>query len=193
MTSVVPSPERGQRQVGPEVVVSLEYQLFDAEGALVEAPGADEPIEFIFGMGQASPAIERAVDGLSINQSRRVRLEPGEAFGARDESAVLVVERAELPEGAVLGDEFEAETADGEPVFLRVVELDDEVAHLDANHPLAGQTVALELRVVGLRIASSAELSAAEAELLARSEDSAPDVLASRLLKRDRVTPPGSG
>ena len=179
--------------MGPEVVVSLEYQLFDAEGALVEAPGADEPIEFIFGMGQASPAIERAVDGLSINQSRRVRLEPGEAFGDRDESAVLVVERTELPEDVVLGDELEAERADGAPVFLRVVELDDEVAHLDANHPLAGQTVALELRVVGLRIASSAELSAAEEELLAHSEDSAPDVLASRLLKRDRVTPPGVG
>lgn len=193
MTSVVSSAEQGHRQVGPEIVVSLEYQLFDAEGALVEAPGSEELIEFIFGLGQASPAIERAVDGLSINQSRRVRLDPGEAFGDRDESAVLVVERTELPEGVVLGDELEAERADGEPVFLRVVELDDEVAHLDANHPLAGQTVALELRVVGLRVASSAELEAAEEELLARGEDRAPDVLASRLLKRDRVTPPGSG
>ena len=193
MTGVASSSESGRRQVGPEIVVSLEYELFDAEGALVEAPGSEEPIEFIFGMGQASPAIERAVDGLTMNQSRRVRLEPGEAFGDRDESAVLVVERTELPEGAMLGDEFEAERADGEPVFLRVVELDDEVAHLDANHPLAGQTVALELRVVGLRIASSAELSAAEDELRARSEDSAPDVLASRLLKRNRITPPGVG
>lgn len=193
MTGVTSSPEPGHRQVGPEVVVSLEYQLFDAEGTLVEAPGSDEPIEFIFGMGQASPAMERAVDGLSVNQSRRVWLEPGEAFGDRDEAAVLVVDRTELPEGTVLGDELEAEKEDGEPVFLRVVELDDEVAHLDANHPLAGQKVALELRVVGLRIASSAELKAAEEELVERSEDSAPDVLASRLLKRERVTPPESG
>lgn len=187
------NPEQGHRQVGPEIVVSLEYQLFDAEGALVEAPGAEEPIEFIFGMGQASPAVERAVEGLSLQQSRRVRLEAGEAFGHRDESAVIVVERTELPEGALLGDEFEAEREDGEAVFLRVVELDAEVAHLDANHPLAGQSVVLELRVVGLRIATSAELKMAEDELAARSEDSAPDVLASRLLKRERVTPPGFG
>lgn len=190
---MTPGSDSAGRQVGPEIVVSLEYQLFDAEGALVEAPGSEEPIEFIFGMGQAPPAIERAVDGLRMHQSGRVRLEPGQAFGARDESALIVVDRGELPEGVALGAELEAERIDGEPVFLRVVELDEEVAHLDANHPLAGQTVALELRVVGLRIATSAELKVAEAELAARNEDDAPDVLASRLLRRERFTPPGLG
>lgn len=188
------SNESAGRQVGPEMVVRLEYQLFDAEGVLVEAPGAEEPIEFIFGVGQASPSIERAVDGLRLNQCRRVRLAPHEAFGERDEAALLVVERGELPESAALGDELEAESADGQAVFLRVVELDPETARLDANHPLAGQTVELELRVAGLRIASSAELKAAEAELAAGSDDGgAPDVLASRLLRRERFTPPGSG
>ncbi len=195
-----PAPAEGstggsseQRQVGPEIVVRLEYALYDAEGALVEAPGPEEPIEFIFGVGQASAVIERAIDGLRLHQSRRLELKPSEAFGPRDEAALLVVDRSELPEGAALGDELEAERDDGELVFLRVVELDDEEARLDANHPLAGQRVALELRVVSLRIATSSELQAAEAELRARPAGEEPDVLASRLLRRDRFTPPKSG
>jgi FKBP-type peptidyl-prolyl cis-trans isomerase 2 len=188
-----PNGDTANRQVGPEVVVRLEYKLFDAEGELVEAPGSDECIEFIFGVGQAPPAIERAVDGLRIQQSRKVQLKAAEAFGARDDDAMVVVERGELPEGAALGDEFEAESDDGKLVFLRVVEIDEEVARLDANHPLAGQTVVLELRVVALRVATSAELESAQAELAQRQAGDEPDVLASSLLRRDRFTPPESG
>lgn len=177
-------------QVGPEVLVTLEYRLFDAEDALVEAPGPDESIEFIFGVGQAPPRIEQAVDGLRVGESRRARLSPREAFGLRDEQAVISVDRSELPEGAKLGDEFEAESEDGEAVFLRIVDLDGEVAHLDANHPLAGQSVSLELTVLAARIATSAELRAAEAAL---AEGREPDVLVTQLLRRDRSSPPTSG
>ncbi len=188
-------------QVGPEVRVRVEYRLFDAEDALVEAPGPEESIEFIFGVGQAPPHIESAVDGLRVGESRRVRLRPREAFGLRDEQAVISVDRSELPEGAALGDEFEAESEDGEPVFLRVVDLDEEVARLDANHPLAGQSVTLELTVISARIATSAEVREARATAEVREARAtaqagaaltggrAPDVLISQLLRRARTTP----
>jgi FKBP-type peptidyl-prolyl cis-trans isomerase 2 len=187
------APGTPNRQVGPEMVVRLEYQLFDAEGGLVEAPGPEEFIEFIYGVGQAPPAIEKAVDGLRLGESRRVQLKANEAFGPRDEEAMVVVERSELPEGAALGDEFEAEREDGELVFLRVVEIEEDVVRLDANHPLAGQRVTLELRVLALRVATSVELAEAEAELERRRTGDEPDVLASNLLRRDRFTPPKSG
>jgi FKBP-type peptidyl-prolyl cis-trans isomerase SlyD len=180
--------------VGPEVVVRLEYRLYDEEQELVEAPGPEEAIEFIFGMGQVPSTLERAIDGLRVGQSRRVQLAPAEAFGLRDESASISVEASELPEGAGPGDEFEADREDGETVFLRVLEVADGVAHLDANHPLAGQRVTLELQVLELRTASSAELQAAEmalAEADAGAAD-APHVLASSLLRRDRSNPTGS-
>jgi FKBP-type peptidyl-prolyl cis-trans isomerase 2 len=179
------------QRVGPEVVVQLEYSLFDAEGELIEAPGEDESIEFIFGVGQAPAVFERAVDGLSLGDARRVELGPSEAFGPRDEEAIVVVHRTELPAEVALGDELEAESDDGELIFLRVVELEGDIARLDANHPLAGQRVALELRVVGLRAATSGELVAANAELDQQAEQ-APDVLVSRLLRRERFTPPES-
>jgi FKBP-type peptidyl-prolyl cis-trans isomerase 2 len=178
--------------LGPEVVVRLEYRLYDAEGELVEAPGPEEAMEFLFGVGQAPAALERAIEGLRVGQSRRVQLRPDDAFGRRDEAALIEVDATELPEGATPGDEFEAEREDGQLVFLRVVELEQGVATLDANHPLAGQTVTLELSVLALRAASSDQLRAAELALTEREVAEAPHVLASRLLRRSRSTPAGS-
>jgi FKBP-type peptidyl-prolyl cis-trans isomerase 2 len=88
--------------------------------------------------------------------------------------------------------ELEAESDAGEVVYLRVVELDEVVARLDENHPLACQRVALELSVIDLRAASPVELAVAELERVKNAEQ-APDVLVSDLLRRDRFTPPHSG
>jgi FKBP-type peptidyl-prolyl cis-trans isomerase 2 len=178
-------------EVGPGAVVRLEYSLYDAAGELFEAPGSDEALELIVGVGQAPELIERAIEGLSLGQSRRVDLAPSEAFGARDEDAIVVVARGDLPDDAALGDELEGEGEDGQTVFLRVVELDAEHAQLDANHPLAGQSIGLELRVVGLRAASAGEVQAARAALDAE-DGSAPDVAVSRLWQRERLPSPGS-
>lgn len=185
------SAASGVRQVGPEVLVRLEYALYDAEGELVEAPGPEEALELLVGVGQAPAVIERALEGLALGESRRIQLGPREAFGARDEDAVVVVERGELPADTRLGDELEAESESGETVFLRVVELDDEQARLDANHPLAGQRIGLELRVIALRAASALEVEAARAALEAEAAP-APDVPIARLLGRDRLPPSGS-
>lgn len=180
----------GSPRVGPGVVVMLAYRLYDAEGVLVEAPGPDEASEFVFGVGQASPAIEGALEGLEVGGGVRVQLAPQHAFGPRDDSAQIVLARAELPAAALIGDEFEAERDDGEVIFLRVIEIDDARVRLDVNHPLAGQAVPLE-RDVRSRGATPRELRSAEAELAARSETEAePDVLAARLLHRGRLAAP---
>jgi FKBP-type peptidyl-prolyl cis-trans isomerase SlyD len=181
----------GSPRVGPEVVVTLGYRLYDAAGVLVEAPGPEEAIEFVFGVGQASSAIEAALEGLAVGSGARVQLPPQQAFGLRDEDAEIVLDRAELPAAAVLGDEFEAERDAGEVIFLRVIQIDGEMARLDANHPLAGQAVTLELDVLASRAATPAELRSAKAELAARSETEAePDVLAAGLLQRGRLAVP---
>jgi FKBP-type peptidyl-prolyl cis-trans isomerase SlyD len=180
------------KSVGPEVVVRLQYGLYDAEGELVEAPGPEEALEFLFGVGQAPAELERAIDGLRIGQSRRVKLPARHGFGVRDEAALIEVDASELPVGASPGDEFEAERADGQVVFLRVVELAEGVARLDSNHPLAGQTVTLELTVLAIRAATSEELRAAELALAEADAGEVPHVLASRLLRRDRSAPSGS-
>lgn len=158
--------------VGPEVVVQLQYRLWDAEERLVEACRHEEPIELVVGFGQAPAPLELALEGLLPGGRCNVTLPPDEAFGQRDASRLLWLERQELPPALAVGDDFEADSdADsGATVFMRVLEIEEDAVLVDCNHPLAGQAVRLELEVVAARAATAAEISIAESAFEDRRE-----------------------
>lgn len=57
------------------------------------------------------------------------------------------VQLSDLPEGVSPGDPLQAQIQDQTVVFW-VVEVDQESAVLDANHPLAGRDLVFELELV---------------------------------------------
>jgi FKBP-type peptidyl-prolyl cis-trans isomerase SlyD len=67
--------------------------------------------------------------------------------------------------GLAPGDEFVAESPDGDEVVMRVVELTDEGVIVDANHPLAGLTLHYQVRVREVRKATDDEIAQAAANL----------------------------
>jgi FKBP-type peptidyl-prolyl cis-trans isomerase SlyD len=90
-----------------------------------------------------------------------------EAFGERDDDAVFEIDKSDF-EGAgdvKVGDEFVAEGPDGEPFPMRVLEVRPEGIVVDANHPLAGQKLRVEVEVNAVRAASEQEIAAAQAAL----------------------------
>ncbi len=175
--------QSGQFQVGPDTVVHFSYRLFDEEEELVE--GADaEILSFLFGYGQLAPALEEAMLGMMPGQERSVRLPPARAFGARDPEAIIEVDRAEFPPDVAPGDEFRAEREGGGDVVLMVLDVDAERVMLDTNHPLAGQTITLQVRVEAVRPALHQEIEEA-IELLEAGQTGATSLLpAAGLLRR---------
>lgn len=170
-------------QVGPDTVVHFSYELFDEEGELVESSG-DSELSFLCGYGQLAPGMEAALLGLEPGDRKRIVLPPGEAFGKRDPDAIIEVDRGEFPEELDPGDEFQADTDDGGCVTLMVVDVDAERVVLDTNHPLAGQTIAIDVLVRAVRPALSQELEEA-VELLESSGPGSSSLLpATGLLRR---------
>lgn len=158
------------------------YRLFDEDGELVEQ-SEPETLSFLFGYGQINPDLERCLEGLCAGEGRRVRL-PKDAFGSRDPSAIIEVDRQELPAGTDLGDEFDAEHEQLGSVSLKVIELDAERAVLDANHPLAGQAAWVEVKVEAVRVATSVESLLATEDLEARAVPAERLLPGSRLVQR---------
>lgn len=158
-------------QIGPGAFVSLDYAVFDADGDAV-ATGPSR-LEFVFGLGQLLPAIERALDGLGVGAQRSLTLKARDAYGRRDPKAVLEVDRSEFPPDVAPGDRFEVENEEGAVLVLQVLDVGPETVHLDLNHPLAGQDLRVELSVVGVRPATSEELEAAERALEASEAEGA--------------------
>jgi FKBP-type peptidyl-prolyl cis-trans isomerase SlyD len=65
----------------------------------------------------------------------------------------------------VIGQEFSAEGDDGTTITMRVIEVHDDHVTVDANHPLAGETLNFQVRVVSVRAATEQEVLTARADL----------------------------
>ena len=173
-------------QVGPEMWVRISVVIRDAEGEPVQ----EEPTEtsFVFGFGLVLPALEAGIEGWPEGAKRTLTLKAEDAFGERDPKAVLEVLRDEFPDDVTEGDVFDAEEDDsaeapGGMVLLRVLEVTPDSVILDRNHPLAGQKVRFDVEVLEVRPADEAEISAAEAAILAEGAPEPSLIPAASLLR----------
>jgi FKBP-type peptidyl-prolyl cis-trans isomerase SlyD len=158
--------------VGPDTVVTVRYVLFDEHGEAVDEATEAEPLTYIHGYAQIVPGLERGLTGLHAGDRREIVVEPAEAFGEHEDSGVFEVDRADFPDASEIepGDEFVAQGPDGEPLAMRVIEVLPDSFRVDANHPLAGQTVRFEVQVSDVRAASEEEITEAQADLEGRAE-----------------------
>ncbi|NOT31952.1 MAG: peptidylprolyl isomerase [Planctomycetes bacterium] len=138
--------------------VVLSYELFDRAGEVLETSEEGEPMEYVHGADEIAPALERALAGKQEGDKVRVTLPPEDAFGAIDPGLIVSVPRSEIPPefqlsvGEYLPIELEDAPEDltDEEVEFRIVEVGESEVVLDANHPLAGETVTFALQVVSV-------------------------------------------
>jgi FKBP-type peptidyl-prolyl cis-trans isomerase SlyD len=150
--------------IGPDTFVKIQYDLRDGRGNLLES--TESPAEFVWGYETLLPALEQSLEGLAKGDVINLSLEPEDAYGTRDEDGVFAVAKDEFPTDNPLevGNEYTAEGDDGTVVTMRVVELHDEHVLVDTNHPLAGETLNFQVRVLDVRAATDDEILAARAE-----------------------------
>jgi FKBP-type peptidyl-prolyl cis-trans isomerase 2 len=145
-------------RIGRGTRVVLSYELFDREGELLESSAEGEPMEYTHGAEEISALLERALQGKQAGDKVRVTLPPAEAFGEIDPALIVSVPRAEIPPELVLtvGEYLPIELEDApedladEDIEFRIVEVGEDEVVLDANHPLAGETVTFALEVVSV-------------------------------------------
>lgn len=128
--------------------VRVHYTAKLPDGTEFESSAGREPLQFKVGAGQIIPGLDRKVEGMAVGERTTVTVPAAEAYGARDENQVQAVPRSAIPEGAEVGSRLQAKTPEGREVALTVVDLDDEQATIDANHPLAGQDLVFDVEVV---------------------------------------------
>jgi FKBP-type peptidyl-prolyl cis-trans isomerase SlyD len=157
------------RIIGPNTYVTVDYELRDEDGDMLEASAEEggAPIRYVHGYGMLVPGLEAALAGLREGDQREVVVPADAGYGEYDESLLLEVGRDELPDptGVKVGDEFIAESPDGDEIAMSVVEIHDKQVVVDANHPLAGMTLRYQVRVLGVREATADEIEHAAAQL----------------------------
>jgi peptidylprolyl isomerase len=87
---------------------------------------------------------------MAPGDDKKVTLPAEEAYGPHREELIHEVGRERLsPEMKVdVGDRLEGTDASGRRLQLTVVDVNDQAVKLDANHPLAGEDLTFELKLV---------------------------------------------
>jgi FKBP-type peptidyl-prolyl cis-trans isomerase SlyD len=142
------------QQEVPEVIedgktVEFEYSLSLDDGTLIESNvGANEPVRYVHGGGQILPALEAALTGLAENERKVVKLEPEDAYGVVYSEAYREIPRDTVPEELLaVGTQLQVSGYDGP---IRVHEIRDDTVVLDLNHPLAGEALNFDIRIVSI-------------------------------------------
>ncbi len=139
-------------------IVSMEFELKDAEGNLIDASDKRGPMRYLQGSG-AIVGLERALVGKEAGAEVSVDLTPEDGFGERDENRVVDVRRDQVPGDVSVGEVVTAQDPSGSPVHLRVIEVNKDSVKLDGNHPLSGKTLHFDLKVVKVEAATEEEIA----------------------------------
>ena len=130
------------------------------DGTVFDSSRERDPLEFVLGKGMLIPGFEAAVEGREVGETVTVTIAPEDAYGLRVEEAVQKVPReafAQIPDLAV-GMQLHGESPQG-PMSVVVKEITDDGVVVDANHPLAGETLHFAVKVESVRAATESELA----------------------------------
>ena len=137
-----------EAQVAEGTTVLIEFTITVPEAKLVIPKNVSQ---FAPGRHQMIPSLEEALTGMKQGEEKRVDLAENEAFGPYDEQKKMMIKREQLPPNARPGTVLK--TSDGIPFI--VVEVSDGMAVVDFNHPLAGQHVVFDVKI--LRVEPSSD------------------------------------
>ena len=136
--------------------LTLHYRLATAGGADIVSTFSGNPATLMLGQDQLAPFLEQQLLGMEEGAHQTFTLAPEQAFGERTAELIRPVSRATLDENSVPGADYQV----GDLVdfaapkggrFAGVLrELGDEVCMFDFNHPLAGQTLQFEVKLISV-------------------------------------------
>jgi FKBP-type peptidyl-prolyl cis-trans isomerase SlyD len=146
-------------QIAKNAVVSLTYELFGEDGALIER--TERPVSYLHGGYDGIFArVEEALEGKEVGYECRVNLEPDDAFGEYEAELVRMEPRELFPASVNVGMQFEGSPDDAaESRIYTVTDVTAEQVVVDGNHPLAGRTLVFACIVTAVRAASKEELT----------------------------------
>ncbi len=137
-------------------VVAIEYKL-RVEGDVIDE-SLNEPLSYLHGHGNIVVGLENALTGMGVGMSKTVKVEPADGYGEFDEEGMQNIPMSSFDTELEIGQTYSGEDSEGSPISFNVLAIEGDQVLVDFNHPLAGQELEFEVKVVGIRDATPDEL-----------------------------------
>jgi len=145
--------------IQPGKFVSLTYTISDADGNLLEQN--DLPVSYIHsGDTELIGGMDRAVLGKSAGDKVEMSVPPEDGFGASDPDLTFTDDLENVPpEFRRVGAEVQMESESGDVKNFYVTKIEDGKLTVDGNHPLAGKTLTVNVKILEVRNPTPDDLS----------------------------------
>ena len=132
--------------------VSIEYTLKLDDGTAVDTNVGEEPLTYTQGGSEILPALEEALADQAVGDTKEVKLTAEQGYGPIDTEAYQEVELDMVPEDArAVGTMLVATDPEGQQQPIKVHEVREETLILDFNHPLAGEALNFEVKILDIQ------------------------------------------
>ena len=134
--------------------VSLTYSISDTDGNVLEQ--SDLPVSYIHG-GETEliGGMDRAVAGKAEGEEVMLTISPEDGFGAHNPELTFTDDIENVPaEFRQLGAEVQMQNDAGEVKSFYVTKIEDGRLTVDGNHPLAGKSLTVKVKILEVRDAT---------------------------------------
>lgn len=140
--------------------VTFHYTLTNSGGEQLESSRENEPMSYLHGANNIIPGLENAMDGKTAGDKFQVTVEPSEAYGEKNEANIQRISAKHFKNAKKLqpGQLLSLQTKQG-PVQVTVVKVGRFNVDVDANHPMAGQTLTFDVEITNVREATEEEIT----------------------------------
>jgi len=145
--------------IKPGKYVSLTYHISDLEGNTLEQN--DIPVNYIHG-GETEliGSMDKSVAGKSVGDIVEVMVPPEDGFGVHDPDLTFTDDLENVPsQFRQLGAEVQMQGENGEVKNFYVTQIEDNKLTVDGNHPLAGKTLKVTVKILEVRDATIEDMS----------------------------------
>ncbi|MDQ7785001.1 MAG: FKBP-type peptidyl-prolyl cis-trans isomerase [Desulfomonilaceae bacterium] len=120
------------------------------DGEVFDSSFERDPAQFTIGQGTVVPGIEEAVIGMEEGERKITVIPPEKGFGNPRSELLVEVERERFPEGLnpQVGQHLRFLKNDGQEIMASVVNVSESSVVVDANHPLSGREITLDILLV---------------------------------------------
>jgi len=148
-------------KVGKDKVVLMHYTLKNDAGDVIDSSDGADPLPFLQGHGNIIPGLESALEGSKVGDKLDVSIKPEEGYGERMKDAIQEIPSSALKgvDDVKVGMQLQSQDQDGNAFLVNVTKIEDDKITVDANHPLAGQTLHFSVSIESVRKAEAEELS----------------------------------
>ena len=109
-----------------------------------------ETLTFEVGVGQMIKGFDSGVVGMTVGETKTIKITADEAYGQRQPEAVQSIPKTSFPENFqfIIGQQVQGTGPNGENISAILISEEEETATLDFNHPLAGKDLNFSVELV---------------------------------------------